>query len=63
MLPDLVDKERELLLLAGLILSLYMHIDTLQMEKQQDSAVSVHSCFVPSIFPVVSLPLPPKLLQ
>lgn len=63
MLPDLVDKERELLLLAGLILSLYMHIDTLQMEKQQDSAVSVHSYFVPSIFPVVSLPLPRKLLQ
>ena len=30
MLPDLVDKERELLLLVGIILSLYMHIDTLK---------------------------------
>ena len=52
MLPDLVDKERELLLLVGLILSLHMHIDTVKIEKQQNSTISVHSYFVPSIFPL-----------
>lgn len=34
MLPDLVNKERELLLLVNLILLLYMHINILKVERK-----------------------------
>ena len=34
MLPDLVNKERELLLLVNFILLLYMHINILKIERK-----------------------------